>query len=883
MAINSVKGTVNKEKPKKKQSKNKSDRTTSKMAEKTGKKSVQSVENGPWIPVRSKSSSLKKKLEQAAVSKNMEIEVKKEVLESSKEMYMAKEKKGAEIDKGVNEVIEIQEENDNMSVESTGKQTKDMKMDNSFVDITEIRSQGESEAINTNEANRCTNDEEIVDVEMDNTDLDGNKTNVEKRRIIDTNVEQSPKKKIVAKTKQPEIIKVYEHEPEINVPVAKKITAAITPEKKNTQRKTTWAELDEEEELEEVLMEPTKEQEVNREESDNIEPIVNLTKQVSIHTYAEKIKGKKKQPKENCVRFRFTFSAKKGGDKPQVLGLLTGILEIANMVDKEAMIMPWKNNGNELGPIDKNDVIYQHKLSITEAKGYLDLPMEVQRTGFTGGKTEYGLGVRITTDMDARVFKNSWDLTKKDRIGKGKKFIPMRLAELQNSPNAFLVGVAAGSTEGIEMDSINKELGNVTGIKGIGVSYQSFHQPGITPALWKEANQIAGKITEDKKSRNFIKTKYAWAPEGMCIYVPDQKEVASARKLLIARYGECDEKGNLPIWPGGSRMRFIPLKSSWIKNAKTRNKVEKRVKYHIYSKGNEYEEQTSFKNIGDTIKAFNGKSFQEIIMDIDSTKKPGLKLFRHFKYVWTPDPKKVKWALSVHNVMKGEAEEKLRNLQEDFQKLYGDEVNIFFQAEQKRSMYASKGKPLKFNLDQDDEDDWFKSDNDILSIQEKLIMVEGIPENMGDEKLTGDIAELSWGSPTSFAALSQGTETGTNMVTEQDIEVKGGNDTEVTSTLTQSTAEADRDVVRKRKFKIRSALAERGISLPHQKIIMEGNEPYDFVMGNFTKIDYNHDLMVELIMTCHKIWKLDNGQHVSFAEIESSEPNLEGDPIPNTR
>ena len=885
MAPNNVKGAVNKDKSKQPQSRKKLDRSMSKAAEKTGKKLAQSGENNPWIhiPVRSKTSSLKKKLEQAASSKHMDIEVKKEVIKSSNEIYLTEDKTGDEYFNGCNDVIEIQEENENMSVESENKQINDTEMNSSEMNSENIKFQEKLETSSTNEFNLRTNDDASDDMDVDSKDLDGNQSTVDKRKLIEPNAEQSPKKKIVDKKKASELNTGPVNEPNIIVPETKKVTAAITPEKRSTSR-IDWNDLNEEDELEEELIEPTKNQTENKEESNSVEPIVNLTKQVSIHSFAEKIKGKKKQPKGKCIRFRFTFNAKKGGDKPQVLALLTNIMEIANIVDKEAMIMPWQTNGSELGPIDRNDVIYQHKLSVTEAKRYLDLPIDVQRIGFTGGKTEYGLGVCITTDMEARVFKNSWDLTKKDRIGNGKKFIPMRLAELQNSPKAFLVGVAAGSTEGIEMDSINKELGSVTGIKGIGVSYQSFHQPGITPALWKEANKIAGEATNDKKSRVFIKTKYAWAPEGMCIYVPEQKDVASARKILIAKYGECDKTGNLPIWPGGSRMRFIPLKSLWIKNAKTRTKVEKRVKYHIYSKGNEYEEPTSFRNIGDTIKTFNGKSFQEMIMDIDSKTKPGLKLFRHFKYVWTPDPKKTKWALSVHKVMTVEAAEKLQNLQEEFQKTYGEEVNKFFQEEQKRTMYASKGKPLKFNLDQDDEDDWFKTDNDVLSLQERLIMVEGIPENMDNNKNeTEDITDLSWGSPTSFAALSQGTEMDTNTVPDNDIEVQGGNDTEVTSTLTQSTAEADRDVVRQRKFNIRKALAERGISLPHQKLIMEGNEPYDFVMGNFTKLDYNHDLMVELIMTCHKIWKLDNGQDVSLAEIESSEPNLDGDSGPSIR
>jgi hypothetical protein len=353
-------------------------------------------------------------------------------------------------------------------------------------------------------------------------------------------------------------------------------------------------------------------------------------------------------------------------------------MEIANLVDKEAMIMPWDDNGHNMGPIDKNDVIYQNKLSITEVKRYLDLPMDVQRIGFTSGKTKYGIGVRITTTLNARIFKNSWDLTKKERVKNGKKFISVKLAELQNSPKAHLVGVIAGSTKGMEMASINNNLAKVLGIEGIGVSYQSFHQPGITPAMWKEAGKIAEKVSNDKRSRTFIKAKYAWAPEGLCVYVQEQKDVVKARKALIKGNGECDEEGNLPIWPGGSRMRFIPLKNTWIKNAKTRNKVEKRVKCHVYCKGKEHEEPTVFKNIGETIESFEGKSFQEIIMDIESIKKPGIKLFRHFKHTWTPDPEKEKWSLLIHSIMKAETQQRLQELEIELEERYGNQVEKFF-------------------------------------------------------------------------------------------------------------------------------------------------------------------------------------------------------------
>jgi hypothetical protein len=65
--------------------------------------------------------------------------------------------------------------------------------------------------------------------------------------------------------------------------------------------------------------------------------------------------------------------------------------------------------------------------------------------------------------------------------------------------------------------------------------------------MWKEAGKIAEKLSNDKRSRTFIKAKYAWAPEGLCVYVQEQKDVVKARKALIKRYGECDEEGNLPI------------------------------------------------------------------------------------------------------------------------------------------------------------------------------------------------------------------------------------------------------------------------------------------------------------------------------------------------
>ena len=228
--------------------------------------------------------------------------------------------------------------------------------------------------------------------------------------------------------------------------------------------------------------------------------------------------------------------------------------------------------------------------------------------------------------------------------------------------------MTAGSTEQMESESINEKLKDIVGISGIGVSYQTFHQSGITPKMWVEATQRTDIKIKNKKSREYYKMKYAWAPEGLCVYVSKEADVSKARAVLLEKYGECNKDGTIPVWPGGSRMRFIPLKSTYIKNTNTRTKVEKRITYHIIIKVKEEVIVTEYQNIDGTIESFNGKTFQEVIMDIDSETIENVKLFRHFKHTWTPDPHKTKWSLSVHSSMKKEAQEKVDNLKEEFVK-----------------------------------------------------------------------------------------------------------------------------------------------------------------------------------------------------------------------
>ena len=600
---------------------------------------------------------------------------------------------------------------------------------------------------------------------------------------------------------------------------------------------------------------PERNIEDKEEQKENSEPTAK--KQVKLASYASATKGKKRATKENMVRLRFRYSAPKESNqtKAPIAELTYNLVEIAKQVDSESMIMPWEDTTDNLGPLNLQDFNYANKVTIGDMKKYLDLPFDVKTQGFTPGRMEYQIGVRFTTTKDARTFKNAWDLQKKERTSAKKKFIAADLAEHQESPRAYLIGVAAGSTEKMEFKSINEGLAKATGIKNIAVNYQTFHQVGITKPMWNIAYKKADKISDDKRSRIYNQTKYAWAPQGLCVYVTDKSVEREARLKMLELYGECNEDGKLPVWPGGSTMRFIPLKSTYIKNSKTRNKVEKRIKFHIYQKVEEVEIPTMFSNIYDSIESFGGKTFQEMIMQIESKEVQGLKLFRHFNHVWDRDPSLRKWAISTHTRLHEEAINKIKTIKDEFVRSHGTIAEKFFREERtKRSYYADKGK----SKEEEDEDDWFK-DSDIISANEKNIFVEGITEAMFETRMSGT-DEPSWGS-----VISNISPTG---------ETKAS-----TSTLTRSTLTVTDAQVEQRKLDLAQTLSTKGISAQTIEKMMGGQTPYDLVSGCFKTDEYTHEGMVTLLCNLQLAYaSLPEGSNTK--EQENNEMETERDSTP---
>lgn len=312
------------------------------------------------------------------------------------------------------------------------------------------------------------------------------------------------------------------------------------------------------------------------------------------------------------------------------------------------MMLPW-NEHSGLGPIQEEDLV-NPKNYMDTIKHYFHKPTYIT---MLPGTPAYGIGVRFSVNSDKYEFLNKWNMKKREYKLNNRAAYTITLAPMQNSPTAFIIGIAVGSSENQDFELLNDRLEQATGIKGIEVSYQNIHQSGITPEFWKMANNKASKSNSDRMSKEYLRTKYSWAPNGLAVYVPRREMVNAARKIMLRLYGKTVE-GNDPVWPDGSSMRFLPIKGTAIKSDKTKEVIRKRLAFHIWLKANEISIATDMVNIHQSIDAFEGKTFSEIVLQ--TTSKDGKnRFFTHFNRTWNLDPTKESWAIAVKTQYADEA------------------------------------------------------------------------------------------------------------------------------------------------------------------------------------------------------------------------------------
>jgi hypothetical protein len=298
---------------------------------------------------------------------------------------------------------------------------------------------------------------------------------------------------------------------------------------------------------------------------------------------------------------------------------------------------------------------------------------------------------------------------------------------------------------------------------------------------------------------------------------------------MLSKYGKSVEGGD-PVWPDGSSMRFLPIKGPIIKNEKTRNIVRKRMAYHIWLKVNKISIDTNFVNIHETVDAFHGLTFAEIILQL--TNEDDIRVFSHFNRAWSNDPGKERWALSIQSQMQESASKVYNNIRDTLHDIYGSEIDKFFLDARRDTGWRDI--VVNTNQYKDDEDDWFDDEDDIDEVVKRGIIDSSFIHFFGTKKDEDDkLSVVSWGT---------GNTTYTEMVATKDTGSTG-----ISSITQESTKLSDEDIdTRKDIVKVR--LLMRDIPETEVENIMQNNEPYQLAFSGIHLQSWDAEKEVYMIM-----------------------------------
>jgi hypothetical protein len=526
----------------------------------------------------------------------------------------------------------------------------------------------------------------------------------------------------------------------------------------------------------------------------------------SLTSYLEITKDKMRGHNKTAIRITMSFTPRTSG-AGELTRIAKELLSFGREIDKDILLLPWEQHSH-FGPINLDDMANPTNLGENIRK-YFFKPYHVN---FQPGSPAYGIGLHLSTNLTKHEFLSRWNLKKQEYKQNNRAAYSIAVAPMQKSPNAFIIGIAVGSTEKQDYEILNQKLSAETGIDGIEVSFQNINQAGVTQEFWKYANEKAVAISKDKYSRDHLREKFRWAPNALAIYVPTKDAVNAARKIMLHKYGKPNNGGD-PVWPDGSSMRFLPIKGPTIKNEKTRSIVRKRLAYHIWLKANEAVIDTNFVNIHQTIDAFQGLTFSEIVLQ--TVNEEDERVFSHFNRSWSNDPGKERWSLSVKPQIQDSAIKVFNDLRETLFDKYGSEITKFFLNPRRDTGWRDI--VVSTNQYQDDEDDWFDEDDDIDDIVKKGLVDSNFIQFFGNKPDEDDKASVaSWGT---------GNTAYTEIVTSKDTGNTG------ISSITQESGTLHNEEIEKRKDIVKVRLLLRNIPEAEVDDIMQQKAPFDLAFS----------------------------------------------------
>ena len=242
-------------------------------------------------------------------------------------------------------------------------------------------------------------------------------------------------------------------------------------------------------------------------------------------------------------------------------------------------------------------------------------------------------------------------------------------------------------------------------------------------------------------------------------------------------------------------------------------------------------------------------------------------MFRHFRKEWSVDPNTEIWSLSVHENLLEEAILTMTSLKDNIREEHGEEVvKHFFKTPNTR--FERQSRKLSFEIDEDDDDDWFTEDEEIKNLQEKGILIEGFEEAFNQID-NNDTDAPTWGSPgrtelSGFTRNTEGTATRATSVKEarQETQKTQKNEIATRSTSTPSSITDDgyyisEECIQQRKEELQKTLNDTYNFTGNEitEIVQNTDKRFNMIFTSIDKEYWNNETAANMISTIQKSYK----------------------------
>lgn len=430
-----------------------------------------------------------------------------------------------------------------------------------------------------------------------------------------------------------------------------------------------------------------------------------------IRSFAEMTKmGLKPKYLKNTVRYRchLRFEETKA-ELQHMKETLKTALDIAKNIDPSAQLVtlerdaPNMRSGLDIEKLDRESII-----------NYIDWRVDRNQVKKLMIKhNQNKVGIRITFESDKSAFFNKWRAARKPFKEMKKPYYAIRLDKVQKGTRAFQLGMFIGTSYSQNLEKMQQEIEQATGIKGIEVSYQDVYQSGATEDFRDKAYKKADQF--NRYTRDWFETLNRNLPRAVMAYVQDPNIIDAARDMLRSKYQK-EVDGQWPRLPDGSLAKFVPLKGSKTLSQETMEQIKTRLGYHIQLNDKFVNIPINVTDIDTKYTELNNKSIRDILHELVSEKVRDLDgkcanepLIRHVCDEWSPNPNERRYSVAVLSALAQEAEQRLKFLHEGLEMSFPEAATILrkiFKVRQEQK-YAPRIAHSK-----NKEDEWFEGDNE---------------------------------------------------------------------------------------------------------------------------------------------------------------------------